>query len=472
MKIWGKSDSSICEPNASSKANESDLPLHQEESTSTEARADRWKTLLIGGRERPVQELQEQPVLAKIKATLRRGTQDPFYKNSAFLTVSQLLNVVVGFVFWILAARLYSVNDVGLAVALIAALNLILILSKLGLDTSLIRFFPSHDKSAVLNTCLMLTAACSLLVGLIYLAGVQLFSPGLAFVQTPQFALPFLFFCVMNAVAAITGYAFISLRKGGFYFVQTALQASRAFLLLPFLLLGSFGIFAAVGVAYTIAAIFAFLPLAAYVKFRPKIDVRFAKNAFKFSSGNYIANVLSVAPIQILPIVVLNLLGNSEAALVYIAFTITSVVLIGPIAINTALFVEGSHGSNLRKNVVRSAIGSYALLVPAIVLTYLFGSQILGVFGPAYVAAYPLLIWLVTAGLFQVVLLLFFSVQNVRMHVRSIVLTTVVEFVLVLGFSVALIPSFGSVGIGYASMFSGGLLSVLILIMARRQGLI
>lgn len=149
---------------------------------------------------------------------LKQHLNDPLYKNSFFLVLSRVFNVACGFFFWMLAARLYSINDVGLATALISSLGLVILFSRFGLDFSLIRFLPVNDKSKVFNTCLIITTITSFIVGIIYLSGVSFFSSSLSFIQNPCYAIIFLTFAVMNSITMITGFAFITLRKDEHYF--------------------------------------------------------------------------------------------------------------------------------------------------------------------------------------------------------------------------------------------------------------
>jgi O-antigen/teichoic acid export membrane protein len=67
-------------------------------------------------------------------------SQDKVLRNSFFLMVSTLLMAGLGFVFWVVVARLYSPAEVGLATSLIAASTLIAYVSQLGLNNTLVRF--------------------------------------------------------------------------------------------------------------------------------------------------------------------------------------------------------------------------------------------------------------------------------------------------------------------------------------------
>lgn len=138
--------------------------------------------------------------IPKTRKQLKQHLKDPLYKNSFFLVLSRVFNVACGFFFWMLAARLYSINDVGLATALISSLGLVILFSRLGLDFSLIRFLPLTDKSKVFNTCLIITTIASFIVGIIYISGVSFFSPSLSFIQNPTYAIIFLLFGIFTSL--------------------------------------------------------------------------------------------------------------------------------------------------------------------------------------------------------------------------------------------------------------------------------
>ena len=395
---------------------------------------------------------------------------EPLFKNSLFLVLSRVFNVACGFFFWMLAARLYSIEDVGLATALISSLGIVILFSRLGFDFSLIRFLPISDKTRVFNTCLIITLIASFIVGIAYVLGVGFFSPDLSFIQNPEYAVIFLFFVIMNSVALTTGKAFIAMRKAKYYFFQNIFLASRIPFLIPLVFAGCFGIFGACGLAYLLASSFAFLLLSKSVGFNFKMDKHFVKESFKFSSGNYISNVLFAAPTLILPLLILNLLGGAEAAKYYIAFAIGNLVLIVPDALSTSLFVEGSHGESLRKNVIKAGMGICAFLIPAVAFIYLFGDLLLGLFGKDYLEAFELLRILVLSSFFVVAYSLFIPIQNVRMRVESIVKLNFIRFLLLLGLSYVFVLEFGIVGAGYAWMITYGVMSLGIVWLVKRAG--
>ena len=119
-----------------------------------------------------------------MKLPFKKIMSDSLYRNSIYLMFSTGIMTVLGFVFWMIASRMYSTTDIGLATTIISAMGLIVGLSVLGLNIGLIRYLPrSKDKNKKINTCFTLTALASIIIGTIYLLGIEKFSPALLFIQ-------------------------------------------------------------------------------------------------------------------------------------------------------------------------------------------------------------------------------------------------------------------------------------------------
>jgi len=399
---------------------------------------------------------------------IRNYLQNPFYRNSFYITLGRVTDVGFGFLFWTLAARLYSISEVGIATALISSLSLVMIFSSFGFDFTAIRFMPSHDHNRVFNTCLWITTAAAIVAGTIYLTTIDLISSEIAFIR--DYAPLFLIFAVVNSVTLITGSTLLSLRKADLKFIQNIIMGVRLPLLLPLTLLGGLGVFYSFGFAYLIATIFALAAIRGYVTLTPQIDWEFARKTFSFSSFNYLANLFLDVPTYIMPILIVNLLNPNDAALYYIAFAIGNLVLIIPNSMSTAFFVEGSHGINLRKGVFRNLVVTYAVLIPTVLIVVTFGEFPLGLFGKNYLVAFDLLKVIAISSLFVTIYNLFIPLQNIRLQVRGIVIINMIRFVLLLGLSYILLTWFGVIGAGYAWMITHIMLSAGIAAFAKSKG--
>jgi len=379
--------------------------------------------------------------------------RDPLYRNSFFMAFTSIFNAGCGFLFWMIAARLYTVEQVGLATALVSSLGLVALFSMLGFDSAIIRFFPSEDRGRVISTSLIVSTTTSIMAGVLYILLVEILAPSMLFLRVPEFALTFILIGALNSVVYIAGNSFIADRKADYYFLQMLFMALRILALVPLAFLGVFGIFMSMCLGYLVASCFSLAMLQRNIGvIRPELDWDFIRRSFRFSSGIYVSSVLSVAPTLIISLMVLNMLGEAEAAKYNMAFLIGNMVQIIPTSIGTSLFVEGSHGESLRRSVLRAGGASFALLVPAVLALLLFGDRLLGLLKGEYVEGFDLLRIFALSSFPMTVYFLFVPIQNVRMRVESIVGLNALRCVLFLGLSYVLMKQYGILGAGYAWM--------------------
>jgi O-antigen/teichoic acid export membrane protein len=392
------------------------------------------------------------------------------FKNSLFIIMNKMMVAIAGFVFWLLAANYYSVGDVGLATALISSASLIMQFSFLGFDYSMIRFFSKYDRSKIVNTYLILTVGTALVLGAIYLVFVRVFSPELAFIHSPAYAAVFLGYISVCIVAQIGSTAFIAMRKAEFSFLQNVILAFRLPLLIPLAFLGAFGILTSIGAMYVVVCLVVLFLLGRFVTLQFKVDPQFVKTSLQFSFGNYIAQIFLNFTYLVLPMLILSILGKDEAAKYYIAYTIGNFLLQIPDAVGMSLFVEGSHGESMRKNVVRAAAAIYAVLIPGVIFMNLVGPQLLAWFGKDYAESITLLRLFSFVSLFFAIYCLMVPIQNVRMNVNRIIKINVIIFVLFMGLSYLFMTHIGIVGVGVALLLTYAIVDVIIVGLAKVEG--
>jgi O-antigen/teichoic acid export membrane protein len=379
------------------------------------------------------------------------------------MALCNVFNAGCGFFFWIIAARFYSVEQVGLATALISSLGLVILFSRLGFDSSVIRFFSSEDRGKIISTSLIATTSACVLSGAIFILLAEMISPSMQFLKEQKYALAFLFIGLVNSVAAITGNAFVADRKADHYFLQNIFMALRIPALVPLAFLGVLGIFGSVGLGYLIASLFGLLILhRSIAAIRLIVDWEVIRKSFRFSFWNYASSILTAAPSLIIPLMALNMFGEAEAARYYIAFAIGNLVLYIPQSLGTSLFVEGSHGEGLKRSALRAAAASLVLLVPSVLILLVFGDRLLGLLNGDYIEAFDLLRIIALSSFPVTVYSLFVPIQNVRMEVESIVKLNAIRFVFLLGSSYILMQWFGIMGAGYAWMATYGAISIII----------
>jgi len=203
---------------------------------------------------------------------------------------------------------------------------------------------------------------------------------------------------------------------------------------------------------------------------RPVVDTGFVSRSFRFSAWSYASSILSNAPTLVLPIMILNILGEAEAAKYYVTFAIGNLVLIIPGSLGTSLFVEGSHGESLKRGVIRAGAAGMALLVPAVAVLVIAGDRLLGLLRGEYVEAFGLLRIVALSSFFVAAYSFFVPIQNVRMRVESVVRINALRCVLLLGLSYLLMQRYGILGTGYAWMATYMAVTIAAVWVAWREG--
>ncbi len=390
--------------------------------------------------------------------------KDPLYKNSFFIMLTSLSNGGFGFIFWILAAKLYPKENVGIATALISSMTLLILLTRFGFDVSIISFFPKRDKSSIFSTSTIITTFFTVLFGIIFIIGIDIWSPRLDILRSLQNTTLYILFLAASSIITLTTTSFNAIRKAEYSFYQSLAVGSRVIILFPFVFLGAMGIYGAVGASFILAGIFSFISLArSGIRLELRLDRGFLNEAFQFSAGNYIASLLLTTPAQIIPIMVLNILGSEETAHYYIAFSIASLLPMIPTASSTSLFVEGSHGEGLKKGTIKSLRAVFFLLTPAAIILYFAAGWLLGTIGKDYAESGLLLLKImIFSSFFNAVCLIYFSIMKIQKDVKGLVFLSGFIFSLLIGLGYVFMLWFGVAGIGYAYLASYGAGAVIV----------
>ncbi len=374
-----------------------------------------------------------------------RNLRSPLYRNSIYISLSSLSTALAGFIFWAVAARLYPAGDVGIASAVVSALNLTFQLSMLGMNYVLIRFYPEYHERAA-GTALFVTSIASLVFSLSYgllMVTMRSFS-GL---KPSLFLVVFVTFSVVGTAYNVLSTYAIARRKAEHSFIQSLLFSARFVFLFVLTALGALGIVSSFGLGLLLGLAYAVI-FSGWVV--PHLDREFLRDAFRFSLGNYIAGIASSASNYLMPTLVLGMLGREEAAYFYMAFAVGNLILFIPNAINTSFFVEGSHGlANMGRTLRKAIAFSYVYLAFATLFVWLFGGYVLRFFGEGYVGGLGLLKLMVLGGFFVVLVNFSITVLNIQKRVKEVVAINVTKAALFLGLSYLLVPRFGIEGVGW-----------------------
>ena len=401
--------------------------------------------------------------IATTRDLLKKHITTPLYQNAYYLMISSALDSVLGFVFLIIAARLYSNEALGLGSAIIAALGLLTLLSELGLSIWLIRFLPGAGRKAndMLNTCITLSGTASIFISLIFLTGLGFWSPELLPVrQHPVFFTSFVIFAIVKALQPLVSSAFLAKRNTKFILFRSVIRNSLNVTLVgffAFLFNSAFGIFAScfLGAAITMTISLAwFLPKvqAGYRPF-PKIKREMLKKLWRYSTGNYVGQLLLQMTNFVLPLMVINVLDAERSAYFYVAWTIVTVLFVIPSSLFNSLFAEASiEEKSFRTNVIKSSRLMLLLALPIIILVIIIADWLLLLFGQTYSDNGTTLLRLAILSVIPWgINYLYISIARVRKSVGDVIKVAGASTIISLGLSyfLALKMSLVGVGIGY-----------------------
>lgn len=315
---------------------------------------------------------------------------DSLFRNSIYLMLSTGVMAGFGFIFWIIATRLYTPEQIGYATALISTTVLISSFSLLGFNTALIKYLPqAKNPNVVINTAMSAVAITTIAVSTIYLLNLNhLATQFQTLTNELTYAFLFIIFIIMVSLNTLTDSVFIAYRLSKYnLIIYTFFGLVKIISPLFLISYGSYGIFFSYigSVVISLALSIYFMKKKCGYKVQIVTDKKTAKKMASFSLANYAASFMYGFPTLIMPTIIVGKLGTTQSAHFYMASTIATLLYVIPQATTQSLFAEGSHNKRdfvaLVKNTFR-LIG--LMIIPAIIILLFFGNFILLIFGKEY----------------------------------------------------------------------------------------
>lgn len=368
---------------------------------------------------------------------IKKFSFNSLYRNAYFLVGSNLLTALSGYLFWIIAARRFSEETIGIVSAMFSAMLMIGLLSDFGFNEGLIRFLPvapdSNSGDALIDRVFTLRVLIVLLVALLFLSGIIWFTPGLhPILIQPSLLFTFTLLVILNGVYTLSSSVFIALRNAIYVLLSSltfnCLKISFVFLFptSPEILVLLFSVTLAFLIT-TIIVLSFFIPKARYA-YHPQINFHFSDlgTFLKYSTSNQIANILLQLPIFLLPLLVINQLGPEANAQFYIAYMTAGLLRTAGLSISQSAFAESSNDSkNLLINVRRSAWLSLVLILIGGLVFYLLAPWILSAFGKEYAEeGSNLLRWLIISVAPFILINLILIVYRVEKSLIALIITS------------------------------------------------
>ena len=400
-----------------------------------------------------------------VKKKYKNMMGDSLYRNSIYLIVGTLLMSVLGFIFWMIGARLFSTEQVGLATTLISVMGLITSFSLLGFNSGLIRYLPSmEERDKKINTSFTLIAIVTVIISAIFLLSVRMFSPKLMFIHDNVIlAFVFIFFMVFASFNSLIDSVFIAYRSAKFILLKNSIYSLlKIALLSSFVWLGAYGIFSSHMAGLIVGFFVLFFILIFKFDYKPKFAFydSIIRKIGRYSFGNYLAGFIGGLPSMVVPILILNKLGAESSAYYYMAMMIATLLFTIPQATSNSLFAEGSYDIKNIKIQIKKAFKIIALLlIPAILIVASLGQYVLLLFGKEYsVEGFRFLQLMAFSGVFVGMNGIFGTLLRIKKRIRALIVISVISMALILGLSYLLVD-YGLWGIGLAWLIGQAVIS-------------
>jgi len=382
--------------------------------------------------------------------------------NALFLWATAITGAAAGFLFWNLSAHFYTTQEVGLASTVNSLMWLLSGVTSLGIGMGIVRFLnTAEDRKGMINTALSFTCLTSLLVGTVYVAGINLWTPGLIALRQPWFFLIFLLLLVSTTHSIILQMVFLSLKRTSATFgVVVLLNILRLVFLFFFRAERAQGIVAAVAIATTLSNLFSFLILPRLISgFRPAAALSgpILRQLIPYSFAINMADFLNNTPTMLAPLLALENLGAAASAQVYIAWMMGSMMLSPSSAFAQSAFSEGASDPHRLRSILKKS-GIYGLLITVTLATigFLLSEWILRLFGPDYRGAATFLKWLCIAAPLSALDSLFTTAFRVQKRLWTMIIINTMILILFIGSQSILLKTMGINIMGIMWMFAQG----------------
>ncbi len=418
---------------------------------------------------------------------LSRIMQHSLLRNSGFIMLTDGVNSGLGYVFWLVVARFYRADQVGVAAALIASMTFIAALANLGTSAALIQQLPRAQDEAEWSRTISTGIATGALAGFIIALLAELLilpevSPSLAVTGTSAlYALLFAAGVALCSVTMISDYLFIAERRSenmtarNFSFGVLKLTLVAA---VPLLAAASaLSIFGSWVAGYALSLVLAYVLLLPRLRYRfrfsPRGTLRTLRCMVRSYLGNYLTTLGNVIPFALLPVLVIARLSDAQNAYFYVTWLLGGAFFTISGSVGSALFAEGAHDLERVEALGRSAVKvTAALLLPMMLLFFIAGDTLLSVFGSNYsVYGGTLLIVLTASAVPDAITNLYIAKLRAQNQLGFPAATNMVMAAITLGGAWLLLRPLGIVGAGVAwiAAETAGSLAVLIHIAGRRH---
>jgi O-antigen/teichoic acid export membrane protein len=318
--------------------------------------------------------------------------------NSLALIVAKVATLGLGFLFWLVAARLFEPSQVGLAAGIVAAVLLCVQLALLGVGSAVIAMFPVHRAAParLLDTALTTAVLAGAGIGAAFAALLAFTSPRIGVIATrPAYLALFVAMSALGTAGVVLDQISTTLRRGDQALTRGVLNGALSLVTVGGLAFvphsGSLALFACWVIGAAAAGALGIVQLRRALeryRYRPRLERGLARRLVGVGLPNHALTLADRAPGLLLPVLVTELLSPAANAYWYAVWMMAWVVFVIPVQVGMTLFAEAAHEPGAIDALVRHALRwSLAIGLAAAAGLAVLGGVALSLLGARYAAA-------------------------------------------------------------------------------------
>jgi O-antigen/teichoic acid export membrane protein len=352
---------------------------------------------------------QSPGLSAKVRDLWQRN-QD-LLRNAGSLAATTGLTSIFGFVFTIVAARIFSPNEVGWGNTAINEMQLFGTIGMLGLNTMLIGELPkrAQNRGGLFAASLATSAIGSAILGFAFAVIVGLYFsdphhlPGIG--GSLGQVLLFVTGTALTGATLVFDEGTIGLLRGGVQLWRNMAMSAIKLLALPItavVLHDKFGV--GLSLAYVIGIVGSMVPASlmlirggSRVFHRP--DWASLRRLLPVAVNHNWLNLAMATPSRIIPIIVTVVVGPTDSAVFYVAWMISSLLFMVPVHLGTVLFALASASPEVVAEKLRFVLRISLLIgLPVMAALAISAHFMLGIYKPIYAEFGTVPLWLLIIG--------------------------------------------------------------------------
>ncbi len=303
----------------------------------------------------------------------------------------------LGFLFWVIAARLFTPAAVGTASAAISAMLLLGSVGTFGMGALLVRELarsPGHER-ALITWALGVASGLGLIAGLAFAIVAPSVDQELRSLEGPVVTAIFVAGVCLASLSIVYDQAFIGLLRAELQFLRNLVFALlKIGLVAALFVVAGGGDWLAIYIAWGASIAISLLAITVVAVLRRAIPPSHPHERIRIlrlgpsAASHFALNLTLQVPTLGMPILVAATAGAEVNASFYIAWLVAGAAAMIPISLSSTLYAIGSRAPDALRHQIRLTLGlSFVAAVAATAVLAVAGDLILGIFGAHYASS-------------------------------------------------------------------------------------